>query len=248
MSDPRRFLDSGGFWLAVGILVIALTALPAGLAIAQVQPHWGNLWSNRWFDVAILGEVLGILALLWSLILFMSHRHLEAHLRRACPDAHAHQTNASRASATMGRGEPGADDAPGRQPVGIASNRQPAATGPSPQPRTVIDRTPEQLTANFKDVTSVEGEDRIARYLGTWMRVSGPLGDVASITPTITRVTFSNRSFFKYNNVVLTFEERRWAEYLKVMKPGDHLAVLGQITAVGSQDVHLDNCEIETTP
>lgn len=61
------------------------------------------------------------------------------------------------------------------------------------------------------------------------MRVSGPLGDVASITPTITRVTFSNRSFFKYNNVVMTFEERRWAEYLKVMKPGDHLAVLGRL-------------------
>jgi hypothetical protein len=49
MRNPRRLYDSATFWLAVGAIVTVLAALPGAVGIAEVQPHWADLWSNGWF-------------------------------------------------------------------------------------------------------------------------------------------------------------------------------------------------------
>src|SRR5207245_8339083 len=85
----------------------------------------------------------------------------------------------------------------GSQPPPVLSSSPPSAgesiasvsvppSGPAsakPVQRIFVNRTPEELTANFKGVTAIQGEDRVARYIGNWLRVSGPVGDVALITP-----------------------------------------------------------------
>ena len=77
------------------------------------------------------------------------------------------------------------------------------------------------------------------------MRVSGPTGDVSLLTPTLLNATFEGRSLFTYNNVYALFRDKKWIDRLVLMRPGDHLALIGQIKSVDSQNVHLDNCEIE---
>jgi hypothetical protein len=116
---------------------------------------------------------------------------------------------------------------------------------PEPAPRVIVDRTPEDLTANFKGVTVVQGEDRIARYLGNWMRVSGPVGNVALISPTLATATFADRSMFTYNVVYMKFRDKKWIDRLVLLSLGDRLAVIGKIESVDPQNVNLENCEIE---
>ena len=117
---------------------------------------------------------------------------------------------------------------------------------PEPAPRIIVDRTPEQLLANFKGVTAVQGRDRVARYIGNWLRVSGPLSNVLGTHPDSVQVTFQGRSLFEYNNVYAYFREKKWSDRLALLSPGDHIAVIGRIRDLDTQNVHLDDCELES--
>jgi hypothetical protein len=141
---------------------------------------------------------------------------------------------------------PPAGVAPPAQLAGApeASQRRPSQTE-VPEKRE-MDITPEQLTGFFKGVTDLQGQDRVARYIGGWMTVSGPLRDVGSISPTDVLVHFADRSFYSYNDVRMRFREKRWADALAPKNPGDRLIVRGQIESVDSQTVHLDHCELLT--
>jgi hypothetical protein len=126
--------------------------------------------------------------------------------------------------------------------AGAATTSKPPERAPAP--RIFVDRTPEDLTAHFKGVTTIQGEDRLARYIGKWLKVSGPLGDVAVIAPGIVRALFADRSLFTYNVVNMLFRHQQSNDRLVVMSPGDPITVVGEITSVDVQNVRLENCEL----
>jgi hypothetical protein len=122
------------------------------------------------------------------------------------------------------------------------------AASPAPasaSDRIIVDRTPEQLTASFKGVTGVQARDRIARYLGNWMRVSGTVSDVSMVTAELVSVRFAERSIMTYNDVVMYFRGKKWIDRLVLMNQGDKLSVIGKIDKVSPVSLDLEYCEIE---
>ena len=113
-----------------------------------------------------------------------------------------------------------------------------------PVPRIIVDRTPEQLLAQFQGVTNVQGRNRVAPYIGKWLAVSGPLGNVLGSYPDSVQVTFANRSMFDANDVYAYFREKKWSDQLEIKDKGDEISLIGRITDIDSQTVRLDNCEL----
>lgn len=132
---------------------------------------------------------------------------------------------------------------PNTSPASPVTKATPALVQ-APAPRIFVDRTPEDLTAHFKGATTIQGEDRVARYIGKWLRVSGPLGDVAVIAPGIVRATFADRTIFTYNVVTMLFTDQQSNDRLLVMSPGDRISVVGEIKRVDVQNIRLENCEL----
>lgn len=114
--------------------------------------------------------------------------------------------------------------------------------------RIFIDRTPEQLCAELQGVTGVKGQARIALYLGKWLRVTGPLGNVHKISDTERMVTFADRDIFHYNVVWAGVRDRESVERLDVKDAGDPITIVGRIDRVDIQNVHLESSELELGP
>ena len=116
---------------------------------------------------------------------------------------------------------------------------------PESGPRKMVNVTPEDLTGFFKgDHTSTQAGKMVEAYIGKWMKISGPVGDVSGSTALVRQVTFAGRSIFSYNHVLMYFYKQELFDQLSTLKPGDNITVIGQIAQVSSQDVRLENCEI----
>jgi hypothetical protein len=103
--------------------------------------------------------------------------------------------------------------------------------------RIIVNVSPQFLIGFFEQHTTVQAKKLVEAYIGKWMRVSGPLGDVWP-----NQVTFEHRLFG--SAVVFMYFSPEWTDRLSVLRRGDHLAVLGQIRNVNSMEVHLENCEL----
>jgi|ERR1700730_13631761 len=138
---------------------------------------------------------------------------------------------------------------PPRHSSPAAAQKAPIVTSPASPPveedRIFIDRTPEQLIAEFQGVTAVQGEARVALCIGKWIRVSGPLGNVISISPTKRMVSFAGRSGMK-DLVFMFFNDKGTIERLDVKSVGDPITVIGSIESVDPIQVKLERCELET--
>jgi hypothetical protein len=112
---------------------------------------------------------------------------------------------------------------------------------PEPEERTIVDVTPEYLAGFFDGHTSIQAQKLADAFIGKWVKVSGPLGNVGSFT------TFSQVTFASTSNVMvyMLFRNRAFAEdTLSVLKKGDEITVLGKIDRIEPLDVQLDNCEL----
>jgi hypothetical protein len=87
MGDRGRY-DSAMFWLPFGtaaaviglaLMTIGVTRLPANASV----------FGSAWFDVGIGLLAVGALLLLWSLVLFLSHRRHAARARSRTDSAQA---------------------------------------------------------------------------------------------------------------------------------------------------------------
>lgn len=77
MSE-KGLSDSTTFWLAFGGVVTAIGTF--FLAIGTVQRIGpASLWENGWFRTGFGMAVVGMCAVLWSVVLFLAHRHVEKH-------------------------------------------------------------------------------------------------------------------------------------------------------------------------
>jgi hypothetical protein len=113
--------------------------------------------------------------------------------------------------------------------------------------------TPEYLLSIFGEHTDIQSAKLTSAYLGKWMKVSGPLGNVISSAPTRAQLTFerpevplAKRTWFYYTSLFMMFREP-WIDRLSIMKSGDKLTVIGQIARIDKISIQLENCELVGT-
>jgi hypothetical protein len=120
-----------------------------------------------------------------------------------------------------------------------------AAVTSSHPDRVMVNVTPEHLTSFFQQGhTSIQAERLAEAFIGKWMEISGPLGDVLRVTDTHRMVVIEGRSLYKNNQVYMYFREKEWADRLATLKPGDRVTIVGRIENVVSQSISLGNCEL----
>jgi hypothetical protein len=80
MQD-RPLYDRAMFWLGFGGPVGAIGGIVLGVGVAQVvtKPN-GSVWDNAWFDAGLAVVAIGAVLLDWALVLYLAHRHIEAHV------------------------------------------------------------------------------------------------------------------------------------------------------------------------
>ena len=110
--------------------------------------------------------------------------------------------------------------------------------------------TPEYLISIFQEHTDIQGARLTEAYLGKWMKVSGPLGNVMSSSPIQAQLTFkrpevplTERTWFYYTDLFMMFKEP-WIDRLTIAKRGDKLTVIGKIERIDGVSVQLENCEL----
>lgn len=169
-----------------GALIAVGGTLVAAFATVQSSKSL-SVWHSGWFDFGMGTLVLGLLIVAWGWL-----RPIRRVGQSPIPTAAAPTSAVPSTEAASRVAEP-------------------------PAPRLFVERTPEQLTGEFERgrVTSMQGEARVARYLGRWIRVSGPLGDVYRIGND-RHACFSNRSLFDYNVVRMRFRDPPSIERLDV--------------------------------
>ena len=108
--------------------------------------------------------------------------------------------------------------------------------------RIIVDVTPEYLMSFFAEHTSIQALRLIEPYIGKWMRVSGPLGNVSN-TQHFAHVVFERRPH-SFKVIYMLFRQPDRSDRLSVLRRGTQLTVLGQIKEVTQLTLHLDNCEL----
>lgn len=120
-------------------------------------------------------------------------------------------------------------------------------TRQQPKKKIIVDVTPEYLIKHFKDHMSIHAQKLVNAFIGKWMKVSGPIGNVGAFNGTFSQVTFSDRSIYSGGQVYMLFRDQGYIkDRLSVLKKGDKITVIGQITRI-DHDVQLDNCELVGT-
>ena len=108
----------------------------------------------------------------------------------------------------------------------------------TPTKPVVVDVTPEYLWQLFEGRTSAQAGKLVASYIGKWMQVSGPLGDVGTF-----QVTFRNIRG-TYTVIYMYFRKKQWITRLSALTLGENITVLGRIERVNSLELHLETCEL----
>jgi hypothetical protein len=108
--------------------------------------------------------------------------------------------------------------------------------------RIIVDVTPLYLMDLFSEHTSIQAQRLIEPYIGKWIRISGPLGDVSD-NEYFSQVVFEHGPKM-FAQVFMYFRQPNRSDRLSVLRRGTELTVLGQIERVNGMEVHLDNCEL----
>jgi hypothetical protein len=88
----------------------------------------------------------------------------------------------------------------------------------------------------FEGHTDIQASTGVANFIGKWMKVSGPLGNILS--------TFSQVTFADHAPISMFFRKKKWVDRLSILSRGDNITVLGQITYIERDNLVLDNCEL----
>jgi hypothetical protein len=136
------------------------------------------------------------------------------------------------------------------QPLPSSSVSMPPAvhseTESQSEKRETVNVTPEYLTGFYREGhTSVQARKLAEAFLGKWMKVSGPLGDVLGNYDNQRMVVFSNRSIYTNDLVNMFFRDKKWFSKLSTLRRGDTITVIGQVTDVNNLEIWLNNCELE---
>lgn len=110
--------------------------------------------------------------------------------------------------------------------------------------------TPRYLLNFFEEHTGIQASVLTKAFIGKWMRLSGPLGEVLATDPKYgAQLTFErdyekpDREWFDYITVYMNFDEL-WIDRLAILRRGDQLTVIGEIKAVVPLVLTLHHCEL----
>lgn len=108
--------------------------------------------------------------------------------------------------------------------------------------RIIVNATAEYITGFFRQHTAIQAQLLLAPYIDKWMKVSGVVGEVSEHSSLIS-LSFS---YDKHpDSMPLMYFQYEWKDRLIILRRGDHVTVLGQITALSDQwYVKLSNCEL----
>ena len=128
------------------------------------------------------------------------------------------------------------------RPTGSSSQ----ATAPSPadpksDERIFIGGPPEYFLRLGDGLMTSQRTLLIQPYLGKWMRVEGAVYDVAIHEYTSTISLASSKGLLTH---VLSFDPKKWNEYLLVLSKGSTVNVIGQFDSIFLDTIRLRNCEL----
>jgi hypothetical protein len=108
--------------------------------------------------------------------------------------------------------------------------------------------TPERLLHFFEVNTTIQAAELTKDRLGQWMRVTGTLRNVGGSFPV--QVTFEKNfveplTQFDYADIYCYFRDPQQIDRLKIMRPGDRITVVGQISRIAALSLELDYCEFD---
>lgn len=116
--------------------------------------------------------------------------------------------------------------------------------------RIIVDVTPKYLVGLFHKQTDIQAQKLADTFIGKWIKVSGPLGNVGVFT-TFSQVTFVHDPSWLWDgstysfSIYMIFQDRQYVEdRLAVLKTGDQITVLGKINRIDKVSVQLENCEL----
>jgi hypothetical protein len=115
----------------------------------------------------------------------------------------------------------------------------PHVVAPSVEERIFVDVTPEHMTGLYDTHFTVHARRVIETYIGKWIKVSGPLGDVYPKQVVFAYGAYPGKSIYMYPG-------KGFIERCSVLPRGKHIEVIGRIREVGAFDVHLEDCELVT--
>ena len=101
----------------------------------------------------------------------------------------------------------------------------------------MVDVDPDYLMSLYKDLTTIHGETLTRPYIGKWIKVSGPVGDIHSDS-----LSFAGRTSRTANGIHMLFGKH--ATDLPLLRPGQTVTVLGCVYRIGRFDMTLTDCEI----
>jgi len=127
----------------------------------------------------------------------------------------------------------------------ISTGGREVQTGRLPDGRILVDVTPQYLTGFFKEHTDIQAKKLLEAFVGKWIRVSGPVGDVYRNDENHATVYFYPPTYGR-TQVLMYFNDKTIIEnQLSVLRKGDRITVIGQIDWASSGALELDNCELE---
>jgi hypothetical protein len=121
----------------------------------------------------------------------------------------------------------------------LGQTQRPQSQRPQSTPeRNYVDFEPGYLLSFFASHTAIQSKQMVAGYVGSWMRLSGRLGNVMQNGEARWQLTFS-----PHVDVFMYFNGERWRPRLTTLRLGDKIIVDGRIRDVDTLSVHLEDCE-----
>ncbi len=134
----------------------------------------------------------------------------------------------------------------------VPPDPEPEPSGPEPEREFVPSNiTPEYLANLYDGLTDIQATPLIDPYIGKWMKVSGPLGNVQPPNDYFTQVTFKNKGMFEggerfetHGHTYMYFRNPESAKRLAMLRPEADITVVGRIREANWVEVHLEDCEL----
>ena len=113
--------------------------------------------------------------------------------------------------------------------------------------------TLERLFSFYEQITEIQAAELTKRYIGQWIKVSGPVGTVLPFNGQFSLVRFERIPIFERKtaldqaSIYLRFKEQ-WVDRLAVLKLGDKITAICQIDSIDSVTLHLQKYELVDNP
>lgn len=217
----------------IAVVGTVTSAVGAVVSSTMKGPEWlaGSLWTL--FGVGILT----LLAL-----------HLNAKGGAESPTVEAEQEGSDNAQALGGRDAAAQSGTGNMSQQGHHNSMQVVYAGPGTHTeddgRIYCNLTPQELTKFFADHPTDDAEKLAAKWIGTFLRVEGPLYDRLPYPGGSMMTSFALDTYGR-TELHMIFTDETEIKRVKIIQRDEWMRVIGRITSIGHWSVVLEDCELE---